>query len=96
MKAINLIETLFVKNDGVTPKNIIVSDHFAMGCWLIIKGNKSAGLKLISGALSLMECKTASKVKQIQNFVAKNPTEAFKTVQPHAEVLALINAIRHP
>ncbi|PKL46186.1 MAG: hypothetical protein CVV42_17345 [Candidatus Riflebacteria bacterium HGW-Riflebacteria-2] len=90
MTAPEIIESLFIKENGYQPANIIASDHFALGCMLIIEGKIDAGLKIISGALSLAGCKNAAHEKQIRAYAGKNPAEAALMVKPHYEIEKLI------
>ena len=90
MTAPEIIESLFIKENGYQPKNVDVSDHFAVGCMLIIEGKIDAGFKMVSGALSLAGCKNAAHEKQIRAYAGKNPAEAALMVKPHYEIENLI------
>ena len=86
MTAAELINKYFVKENGYQPINIIASDHFALGCKLIIEGKVDAGLKIISGAMTLAGCRNAVHEKQIKAYAVKSPAEAALMVKPHCEV----------
>ncbi|PKL41669.1 MAG: hypothetical protein CVV41_18120 [Candidatus Riflebacteria bacterium HGW-Riflebacteria-1] len=90
MTAPELIESLFIKENGYQPANIIASDHFAVGCMLIIEGKIDAGLKIVSGAFKLIGGVSDTKQKRIRDYVKKNSAEAFHLVRPHAELSYLV------
>ncbi len=90
MNASELINKYFVKENGVAPKNANVSNHFALGCKLIIEGHVDAGLKIIDGAMTLAGCRNAAHEKQIKAYVKNSPSEAGLMVKPHCEVWKLI------
>lgn len=90
MTAPEIIGSLFIKENAYQPKNVDISDHFAMGCKLVIDGHIDAGLKMVSGAMTLAGCKNATHEKQIRDYVKKNPAEAFHLVRPHAELSYLV------
>ncbi len=86
MTASELINKYFVKENVYEPVNIIASDHFALGCMLIIGGKVDAGLKIIAGAMTLAGCRNATHERQIRSYVRKSPAEAALMVKPHCEV----------
>jgi len=90
MTASELINKYFVKENGYEPVNIIASDHFALGCKLIIEGLVDAGLKIIAGAMTLAGCRNAAHEKQIKAFARNNPAEAGLMTRPHREVEKLL------
>lgn len=90
MTASELINKYFVKGNGLAPKNADVSNHFALGCRLIIEGHVDAGLKIISGAMTFAGCRNAAHEKQIKAYVRNSPAEAGVMVKPHWEVGKLI------
>lgn len=90
MTAPEIIGSLFIKENGYQPKNVDISDHFSMGCKLVIDGHIDAGLKMVSGAFKLIGGVSDTKQKQIRDYVKKNPAEAFHLVRPHAELSYLV------
>ena len=90
MTASELINKYFVKENDYQPKNVDISDHFALGCKLIIEGHVDAGLKIIAGAMTLAGCRNAAHEKQIKAYVRNSPSEAGLMVKPHCEVGKLI------
>ena len=90
MTASELINKYFVKENGYQPKNANVSNHFALGCKLIIEGHVDAGLKIIAGAMTLAGCRNAAHEKQIKAYVRNSPSEAGLMVWSHCEVGKLI------
>ena len=90
MTASELINKYFVKENGYQPKNVDISDHFALGCKLIIEGHVDAGLKIISGAMTLAGCRNDTHEKQIKAYAVKSPAEAALMVKPHCEVEKMI------
>ena len=91
MTASELINKYFVKENGYQPINIIASDHFASGCKLVIDKHTDAGLKMVSGAMTMAGCKNATHEKQIMAFVKRSPAEAGLMAKPHCEMGKLIN-----
>lgn len=91
MTASELINKYFVKENGYQPKNVDISDHFALGCKLIIEGKVDAGLKIISGAMTFAGCRNAAHEKQIKAYVRNSPAEAGLMVKPHCEVGKIIS-----
>lgn len=86
MTAPELIAKYFVAENGLQPLQIIASDHFALGCMLILHRKIDAGLKIISGAMTLAGCRNAAHEKQIRAFVEKSPAEAGLMAKPHCEI----------
>ncbi len=84
MKALGLIQKYFI--NGVAPKNADISDHFAMGCWLIIKGMEDAGIKMIRGAIKLMGSISHEDEQEIVDYARGNAKDAFTAVKPHYEI----------
>lgn len=93
MNAQELISKYFLKENGYQPKNVDISDHFALGCRLVIEGKIDAGLKIISGAMTLAGCKNAAHEKQIKAYATNNPAEAALMAKPHCEIEKLIQPI---
>ncbi len=91
MTASELINKYFVKENGLAPKNADVSNHFALGCKLIIEGKGDAGLKIISGAMTFAGCRNAAHEKQIRTYARNSPAEAGLMVKPHCEIAKLLS-----
>ncbi len=91
MTASELINKYFVKENGYQPKNVDISDHFALGCKLIIEGKVDAGLKIIAGAMILAGCRNAAHEKQIKAYARNSPAEAGLMVKPHCEIAKLLS-----
>ncbi len=90
MTASELINKYFVKENGYQPKNVDISDHFALGCKLIIEGHVDAGLKIIAGAMTLAGCRTVAHEKQVKAYVRNSPAEAGLMVWSHCEIAKLM------
>ncbi|HAE38385.1 MAG TPA: hypothetical protein DCG57_07075 [Candidatus Riflebacteria bacterium] len=81
-----IIGKYFLKKNGFQPEDVDVSDHFAVGCMLIIQGFNDAGIKMISGAFKLIGDVNATSQKQLKAYAKKNPEKAFLLVKPHHEI----------
>ena len=72
------------------PINIIASDHSALGCKFVIEGRFDAGVKIISGAITLAGCKNVTHKKQIKTYVKRSSADAGLMVKPHCGMEKLI------
>jgi hypothetical protein len=68
--------------NGFAPKDVNISDHFALGCKLIIDGQLDAGVKMIRGSIIMINkiCNQEAWV-DAEGFVKSGFTRISKTAE---------------
>lgn len=93
MKATETIEKYFVLNIE-QPKDVKISDHFAMGCYMLLAGEKAAGEKLLHDALLMAGCNSSSARGPVVNLAKKDPRATSKLVYPHEQIDSAITRLK--